>query len=47
MDFSLTQEQRALYDEIVRFSRDELNAGARERGRDHAFSRELWLAWLR
>lgn len=42
MDFSLTQEQRALYDEIVRFGREILSPGAAERDRDHQFSRELW-----
>jgi alkylation response protein AidB-like acyl-CoA dehydrogenase len=42
MDFSLTQEQRLLRDEIRKFARRELNDEVIERDRDQAFSRELW-----
>ena len=42
MDFSLSEEQAGLRDSIVRFAREELNAGAAERDREQAFSRELW-----
>jgi alkylation response protein AidB-like acyl-CoA dehydrogenase len=42
MDFSLSQEQTALRDQIVRFARQELAKGAYERDRDQAFSLELW-----
>lgn len=42
MDFSLSEEQRILRDNIVRFARDVLNTGAAERDREQAFSRELW-----
>jgi alkylation response protein AidB-like acyl-CoA dehydrogenase len=42
MDFSLSEEQKGLRDSIVRFAKDELNAGAGERDREQAFSRELW-----
>jgi alkylation response protein AidB-like acyl-CoA dehydrogenase len=42
VEFALSPEQRTLYDEIVRFAREVLNPGARERDRDHAFSRDLW-----
>jgi alkylation response protein AidB-like acyl-CoA dehydrogenase len=44
MEFSLSDEQRDLYDGIVRFARETLNAGAVERDRAHAFPRDLWLA---
>lgn len=42
MDFSPTPEQKALRDEIVKFSQRELNAGMIERDRDQVFPRELW-----
>jgi len=42
MDFSLTEEQRALRENIVRFAQEVLNPGAAERDREQAFSRELW-----
>jgi alkylation response protein AidB-like acyl-CoA dehydrogenase len=42
MDFSLTEEQKILRDNIVRFAREKLNPGAAERDREQAFSRELW-----
>ena len=44
MEFSLSDEQRDLYDGIVRFARETLNAGAVDRDRAHAFPRDLWLA---
>ena len=42
MDFALTEEQRLLRDEIIRFARQELNDGAAERDRAQTFPRELW-----
>lgn len=42
MDFSLTKEQLLLREEIIRFSRQELSPGARDRDRDGQFSRDLW-----
>ena len=42
MDFSLTDDQRLLADEIRRFARQELSPGARDRDRQGTFSRELW-----
>ncbi|HUG79371.1 MAG TPA: acyl-CoA dehydrogenase family protein [Burkholderiales bacterium] len=42
MDFSLTEEQRLLRDNIVRFARAALNEGAAQRDREQVFSRELW-----
>ncbi|MGH8068512.1 MAG: acyl-CoA dehydrogenase family protein [Candidatus Entotheonellia bacterium] len=42
MDFAITDEQRALRESIVRFSRDMLNEGAAQRDRDQAFPRALW-----
>jgi hypothetical protein len=42
MDFSLSDEQKLLRDNIVRFGREVLSPGAAERDRDQAFSRELW-----
>jgi L-prolyl-PCP dehydrogenase len=42
MDFSLSEEQKILRTNIVRFAREVLNPGAAERDRDQAFSRELW-----
>src|SRR5262245_66505651 len=42
MDFSLTEEQRLLRDNIVRFARSALSEGAAERDREQTFSRELW-----
>jgi alkylation response protein AidB-like acyl-CoA dehydrogenase len=42
MDFSLTDEQVALRDSLVKFARKELNDGVAERSRDGVFSRELW-----
>jgi alkylation response protein AidB-like acyl-CoA dehydrogenase len=42
MDFVLTDEQKILRDNIVRFAREVLNPGAAERDREQAFSHELW-----
>jgi len=42
MDFSLTEEQRMLRDNIVKFARDVLNKDVAQRDRDQIFSRELW-----
>jgi alkylation response protein AidB-like acyl-CoA dehydrogenase len=43
MDFSLSEDQRTLRDEIIRFARKELNADVARRDAEQAFSRELWL----
>jgi len=43
MDFSFSDEQRLLRDQIVRFAKNELSPGAAERDEAHAFPRELWL----
>ena len=43
MDFALTPEQESLYDEIVRFARQDLNAGAVDRDRTQTFPKDLWL----
>ena len=43
MDFSLTEDQKALRKEIIRFVQKELNEGAMERDREHNFPHELWL----
>jgi alkylation response protein AidB-like acyl-CoA dehydrogenase len=42
MDFALSDEQKLLRDNIVRFAREALSPGAAERDREQAFSRELW-----
>src|SRR5215831_945205 len=42
MDFSLTEEQSALRNNVIRFAREALNDGAIERDRNHLFSRDLW-----
>ncbi|MBL8471613.1 MAG: acyl-CoA dehydrogenase family protein [Rhodocyclaceae bacterium] len=42
MDFGLSEEQRLLRDNIVRFARGVLNEGTIERDRDQVFSRDLW-----
>ncbi len=42
MEFSFSEEQKILRDNIVKFAQRELNAGAGDRDRDQAFSRELW-----
>jgi alkylation response protein AidB-like acyl-CoA dehydrogenase len=43
MDFSLTDVQQSLRENIVRFARDQLNDGVTERDRAQQFSRELWV----
>jgi alkylation response protein AidB-like acyl-CoA dehydrogenase len=42
MDFGLSQEQRLLRDNVVRFAQGALNDRVAERDRDQAFSRDLW-----
>jgi hypothetical protein len=42
MDFTLSKEQLALRDNIVRFAREVLNKDVTERDRAQEFSRELW-----
>jgi len=42
VDFSFTDEQKLLRDNIVRFARDVLSPGAAERDRNQEFSRDLW-----
>ena len=42
MDFALTDEQRLLRENIVRFATDELNEGLPERDREQVFSRNTW-----
>ncbi len=42
IDFSLTEEQQTMREEIIRFAQNELSPGAAERDADGAFSRELW-----
>jgi len=43
VDFSLTEEQRSLRENIIRFAKGTLNGGEIERDRQQIFSRELWL----
>jgi alkylation response protein AidB-like acyl-CoA dehydrogenase len=43
MDFSLTDEQETMQQELIRFCRKELNDGVIERDRSGVFPRELWL----
>jgi alkylation response protein AidB-like acyl-CoA dehydrogenase len=43
MDFSLSEDQRLLREEIVRFARRELNADVVERDASKTFSKDLWL----
>jgi L-prolyl-PCP dehydrogenase len=42
MDFSLTEEQQLLRENIVRFSREVLNKDVAKRDREQTFSKELW-----
>ncbi|HEY9446796.1 MAG TPA: acyl-CoA dehydrogenase family protein [Burkholderiales bacterium] len=42
MDFSFTDEQRMLRENIIKFSREVLNKDVIERDREQVFSRELW-----
>jgi alkylation response protein AidB-like acyl-CoA dehydrogenase len=43
MDFTLSEEQRLLAENIVRFAQKELNEGLRERDRLQEFPHDLWL----
>jgi alkylation response protein AidB-like acyl-CoA dehydrogenase len=43
MDFSLTDDQRTLREEIIRFARKELNAGVVRRDAEQEFPHDLWL----
>jgi len=43
MDFSYTEDQRTLREEIIRFARKELNTGVEKRDAAHAFPHDLWL----
>jgi alkylation response protein AidB-like acyl-CoA dehydrogenase len=43
MDFTLTEEQRLLAENVVRFAQKELNEGVRERDRAEVFPHDLWL----
>ena len=47
MDFSFTDEQKALRDSIVRFADRELNAEVSEHDRSEVFPRESWLKCAR
>lgn len=42
MEFALSDDQQALRENIVRFSREVLNDGVIERDREQAFARDLW-----
>lgn len=42
MDFSLTEEQQSLRENIIRFAQEKLNEAVVERDREQRFSRELW-----
>jgi alkylation response protein AidB-like acyl-CoA dehydrogenase len=42
MDFSLTDDQQALYKEVSEFAQKELNSGVIERDREQTFPRDLW-----
>ena len=42
MDFSLTEDQQALRDNIIRFAHEVLNEGAAQRDREQRFPLELW-----
>ena len=42
MEFSLSEDQTMLRDQIVRFAENELNHDVIDRDRDQVFSRELW-----
>jgi alkylation response protein AidB-like acyl-CoA dehydrogenase len=43
MDFSLTEDQKILRKEIIRFAQKELNEGIRDRDHGQIFPHELWL----
>jgi L-prolyl-PCP dehydrogenase len=42
MDFSFTEEQQILRENIIRFAQEKLNEAVVERDREQRFSRELW-----
>src|SRR2546421_1012787 len=42
MDFSLTEDQQTLRDNIIRFAHEVLNEGAAQRDREQRFPLELW-----
>lgn len=42
MDFSISEEQKALRDRIIKFAQQELNEDVVTRDREQIFSRELW-----
>ncbi len=42
MDFNLSEEQKILRDEVVRFAQQELNGNVVERDREQEFDRSLW-----
>ncbi len=42
MDFSLSDSQKVLRDQIIRFAQKELSPGARDRDRTSHFSHDLW-----
>jgi alkylation response protein AidB-like acyl-CoA dehydrogenase len=42
MDFSFTEEQQILRENIIRFAKEKLNEAVVERDREQRFSRELW-----
>jgi hypothetical protein len=42
MDFSLSEEQRALRESIIRLGREELGGDVVRRDRDQVFDRDLW-----
>ena len=42
MDFSFTEEQQILRENIIRFAQEKLNEAIVERDREQRFSRELW-----
>jgi hypothetical protein len=44
MDFAFSEDQKILYDQIVRFAQQELNKGIAARDREQTFPRDLWLA---
>lgn len=43
MDFSLSENQKSIREEIIRFAHKELNSDIRERDQQQIFSRQLWL----
>ena len=43
MDFSLSEEQQALRDHVIRFAHRRLNKGVSERDQEQVFPHDLWL----